>query len=87
MRTQQQLVATVSPEYPIPPKTTQAKKARAMRKDSTVAFARDIAMAPIIVAGWSVQEGKNAPTNAASFIDEAVQPFRDRFLRSTAAGC
>lgn len=63
------------------------KTVRAMRRHPTVALARELVVAPLLAAPWSVEEKDGAPDGAKEFIDGVMQPLRIHLLRSSLFGC
>ena len=61
-------------------------KVRKMRKDPTIALARDLAMAPVLIAPWSVEAEDDAPEDAREWVDSIIQPMRSHILRHTMSG-
>lgn len=56
-------------------------KIREMRKDPTIALARSIAIAPMLLASWSVEKEANAPPGAQEEIARQLQPYRAHLLK------
>lgn len=59
---------------------------REMRRDPTIAFARMLAVAPLVTAGWSYEETEYAPPGAKDFIKEQLDPLRAEFVKSALEG-
>lgn len=65
------------------------KKVRKMRRDPTVAIARELAMAPILAAEWTIEGvDENDPTSVTigKFLSEQLFPIRSWFLRQALMG-
>lgn len=60
---------------------------RTMRKHPTIALARQLSIAPVLAAGWSVIEKEGAPEGAREFIDSQIMPQRIHLLKSAMHGC
>ncbi|KKN77724.1 hypothetical protein LCGC14_0356980 [marine sediment metagenome] len=63
------------------------KQLRALRKDPTIALARQLSIAPILAAPWSIEATKDAPDGAKEFIDVQMAPLRMHILRTGFLGC
>lgn len=62
------------------------KKVREMRHDPTIGFGRDMYMAPIMAADWSVTTDDERYKNAERFIYDAIVPHRRVFLKNVIRG-
>lgn len=51
-------------------------KVRLMRRDPTIALARDLVVAPILAAGWTVSAKEDAPEGAMELIESMMDPLR-----------
>lgn len=63
------------------------RKVRQMRKDPTVALARQLSIAPIIAASWSYESAEGAAPGSRDFIEKQIKPLRLGFLRACFLGC
>lgn len=63
------------------------KKVRKMRKDPTVAMARWLSIAPVLVSPWSVEAENEAPDGAKEFISKVMSPLRSHILETAFFGC
>lgn len=63
------------------------KKVREMRKHPTIALARQLAVAPLLAADWSVETKDDAPDGAKEFIEAEFIPQRSHLLRTSLYGC
>jgi hypothetical protein len=63
------------------------KTVRKMRRHPTVALVRDLSIAPLLTAGWSIESSADAPQGAKENIDATIQPLRIHLLRSSLFGC
>ena len=61
-------------------------KYRRMRRDPTIALARDLIMAPVLVSDWKVESRDDAPEGAKDFISDQMMPIRLHLLRTAIAG-
>lgn len=62
------------------------RKVRLMRRDATVGFLRDVYMAPMLSAEWTVVCDDPAFDEAVDFIHDNTIPYRVKFLRDTLRG-
>ena len=53
---------------------------RTIRKNSTVALARELAVSPILAAEWTVDADKNTPQEWKECIEKIFMPLRDEYL-------
>ena len=53
---------------------------REIRKNSTIALARELAVSPILAADWTVDADKNTPAEWKEMIAATFMPLRDEFL-------
>ena len=60
---------------------------RELRKDPTIALARQLAIAPILASLWSVEATDEAPEGAKEFIEKQIKPTRMHILRNGFLGC
>src|SRR5687768_3500538 len=90
-RTQPQVLVRVDPDGRLPkPKgqnRTFYEKVRTMRRDPTVALARWLSVAPVLVSKWSIEAEKDAPIGAKDLVGEIMQPFRSHILETALYGC
>jgi len=59
---------------------------RAMRRDPTIALARQLTIAPVIAAEWSVEADEGVPDEITTFIAEQFLPVREPFIESALLG-
>lgn len=59
---------------------------RAMRKDPTLALARELASAPLLAAQWSFEETEDAPPGALTLIEDVFAHQRVHILRNAMRG-
>lgn len=89
-RTAAQVFANVSPdgELGLPPASDSAwaKKVRKMRRDPTLGFLRDMYMAPILGADWTVVADDKKYQDAVPLITASTLPHRSEFLRNSLRG-
>jgi len=60
---------------------------RLMRKDPTITLARQLCVAPVLAAPWSVEHTKDAPEGAVELVTESMMPLRIHLVRSGLLGC
>lgn len=53
---------------------------RAIRKNSTIALARELAVAPILASDWTIDAKKDVPQEWKDLIEDVFFPLRDEFL-------
>lgn len=63
------------------------EKIRQMRKDPTIYIARAMALAPMLLAPWSVEKENDAPPGAAEEVAKVFLPMRTHLLRTGGNGC
>lgn len=63
------------------------KRIRDMRRHPTIALARQLAVAPLLAAEWSIEEKEGAPPDAKAFIQKQIEPLRIHLLRTSLFGC
>jgi len=63
------------------------KKIRQMRKDPTIALARELSVAAILASEWSIEEEDDAPEGASEFIGKNILPLRMHILKTSLFGC
>ena len=63
------------------------RKARQMRKDPTIALARLLSLAPVLVAKWSYEAKPDAPEGAKGLISEQFDPLKTHVLKAGFNGC
>src|SRR4051812_44381362 len=84
------LLGAIDSEGVLPRKPRHRKKyelVRQMRKDPTIALARAIAVAPVLLAPWSVEKESWAPDGGVELITRQVQPLRAHILKTAFFGC
>jgi hypothetical protein len=59
---------------------------RDMRYDPTIAFARMLVIAPMVMSEWSYEEAIDAPQGSADFIKQQLEPLRMRYVKSAMEG-
>jgi hypothetical protein len=57
-----------------------------MLSDPTIAFARMMTVAPLVMAGWSYDELEGAPEGARDFIEEQIEPIRVELVKQIMEG-
>ena len=63
------------------------KTYREMRLDPTLSLARQLVLAPVLLAQWSFESRDGAPPEAAAFIEKQIRPIRIHLLRTAMLGC
>jgi hypothetical protein len=64
------------------------QKIRKMRRHPTIKLVRQLVLAPVISAHWSIEEKEGvAPEGAKEFIKDQLMPLREDLLRTTFLGC
>lgn len=58
----------------------------AMRSDATLAFARMLAVAPLVNAGWIYEAAENAPAGARVLIEDTLERLRLMFIKQAIEG-
>jgi hypothetical protein len=61
-------------------------KMRVMRRDPTIALAREIAVGPTIGSSWTIEVMPDAPDDAKAFAERYLMPFRKQFLKTALYG-
>lgn len=61
-------------------------KMRAMRRDPTIALAREVAVAPIVGSSWTIEVDNDAPEDLKLYCEKYLLPLRKRFLRTALFG-
>lgn len=67
--------------------TTFYAAVRKMRKHPTVALARQLCIAPLLAAPWTIETNDGAPTGAEQLIEKAVMPLKFHLLKTSLLGC
>lgn len=62
------------------------KKVREMRLDPTLSLARDLVIAPVLAAEWSIESKEDAPEGAVEYIQEQLMNLRHNLLSHTFNG-
>lgn len=62
------------------------KKVREMRRDPTIAFVRDLYMAPILGAEWTVVSDSPEYQDGVEIVYDALMPRKDKLLRDCLRG-
>lgn len=62
------------------------RKARVMRLDPTIRLARELAMAPLLMAEWEYEQRDDAPTDALPFVEKVMNEMRIRLMRTSLCG-
>jgi hypothetical protein len=62
------------------------KTYREMRSDPTIALARFLSVAPLVVSGWSYEAKDWAPEGAKEFVSEQMERVRMRLLKAVFEG-
>lgn len=62
-------------------------KVEKMRRQPTVALARELVCAPLLASQWAVETKDGAPPDAKEFIEDNMLPLRVNMLRSSLFGC
>ena len=75
-----------SPELITPYDGEWYAKVRKMRKDPTLALARQLVTAPVLAAEWSYEEKEDAPEGAKELIEACFEPIRLHLLRNAFNG-
>ncbi len=63
------------------------KTYREMRLDPTIALARRLVIAPVLLSSWGFEQTEEAPPEAREFIEKQLRPLRIQILRSAMLGC
>jgi len=64
------------------------QKVRKMRRDPTIAFVRQLLLAPIMASDWAyVKLNDSVPEEVANKVSEFLEPLRFSFLMSSVYGC
>ena len=53
---------------------------RTIRKNSTVALARELAVSPIIASDWTIKADEDVPKEWEDYVRDTFMPLRDEFL-------
>jgi len=61
-------------------------KVRVMRRHPTIAFCRQMYMAPALAADWAIESTEGAPEGARELVEDVLFPVRNMLLRSSLAG-
>ena len=61
-------------------------KFREMRRDPTIALARMLTVAPLVLAGWQYDATDNAPEGAKELIEEIFEPQRVHIVKTALEG-
>jgi hypothetical protein len=66
---------------------TVFKAVREMRKHPTVSLARQLCIAPLLSASWSIESKDDAPEGAKELIQDSIEPLRIHLLRTSLFNC
>jgi hypothetical protein len=55
---------------------------RTIRKDPTIALARTLVAAPVLIGNWMVEADKDTPTERKDLITECIIPMRDHVMET-----
>jgi len=70
-----------TPELNRPTGYLVPSKVRELRKDPTIALARQLVTAPVLISDWSIKSTKKAPAGAEEFIAEQLVPIKNHVLK------
>lgn len=62
-------------------------KWRQMRRDPTIALARQLCIAPVLAAPWSVEHTEDAFDGAVDMVQASMMPLRTHIVRTGLLGC